>query len=170
MRADDRAHLADLEFRHAWYPSPQPVGEGRGPFGCGEVVDRDVDGAGTGALDGDLLQPRDRLRGRPHLLPQFDAPAVEFEERLDRERGAEQRLRRPDAPAAAQVVQGVDVEEGGGPPARFSAAATTSSSEPPASATCAAASTQKPSAMPTMRVSTTRTGTGASFAASTAAS
>ena len=47
------------------------------------------------------------------------------------------------------------------PSARFSAAVTASSTVPPASATSAAASAQKPSAMATMPVSTTRTGTGA---------
>lgn len=56
------------------------------------------------------------------------------------------------------------------PAARFSAAATASSSVPSPSAASAAASAQNPSAIATMPVSTTRTGTGAFFAASTAAS
>lgn len=54
--------------------------------------------------------------------------------------------------------------------ARFSAADTASSKPPPASAVSAAARAQNPRAMATMPVSTTRTGTGASFAASSAAS
>lgn len=54
--------------------------------------------------------------------------------------------------------------------ARFSAAVTASSTVPPASAVSAAARAQKPSAIATIPVSTTRTGTGASRAATTAAS
>ncbi|CAM5229575.1 hypothetical protein STENM223S_00666 [Streptomyces tendae] len=56
------------------------------------------------------------------------------------------------------------------PAARFSAAVTASSTVPPASAASAAASAQNPRAIAIMPVSTTLTGTGASRAATTAAS
>lgn len=54
--------------------------------------------------------------------------------------------------------------------ARFTAPATASSSVPPTAVTSAAASTAKPSAIATIPLSTTRTGTGAARAATTAAS
>lgn len=54
--------------------------------------------------------------------------------------------------------------------ALFSAAVTASSTVPPDSAVSAAASAQNPSAIAIMPVSTTRTGTGACRAATTAAS
>lgn len=119
---------------------------------------------------GDLLQPGDRLRGRADLFQEIDPALGELEQRLDRERRAEQCLRGPDPAAPAQVVEGVHVEVGGGLFGPLLGRGDRLVQAPAGLAASAAARAQKPSAMATMPVSTTRTGTGASAAASTAAS
>ena len=127
--------------------------------------------AGPGPLGHDLLQAGDRLRRRPHLLQHLDAPAVQLQQRLHGERRAQQCLRGADPAAAAQIVQGVDVEVRGrarGPLLGRRRPPRPPCRPPPPPR--AAASAQNPRAMATMPVSTTRTGTGASCAASTAAS
>ena len=63
------------------------------------------------ALHGDVLEPGQRLGRRADLLQRRDAPVRHVQQRLDRQRRADEGRRRADAPAAAQVLERVDVED-----------------------------------------------------------
>jgi len=89
-------------------------GDDLGAFQRVEVVDGQVDRTGSGGLGGQLNQPRQRFARRSHLLERHDLALDHLQQRLDRERGREQRGRRPDAPAPAQVLERVDVEQRAG--------------------------------------------------------
>src|SRR2546423_9762946 len=56
-------------------------------------------------------QPGQGPAGRTYLVPHHDLPVDHAQDRLDRQRGAQQRRRRPDPPAPTQVLQRVNVEE-----------------------------------------------------------
>ena len=62
-------------------------------------------------LDGELLEPGQRPRGGPHPLQRGDLAVLDLQQRLDRQRAAEQRGRGADPAAAAEVLQRVDVEQ-----------------------------------------------------------
>ena len=99
-----------------------------------------------------------------------DLPLDHLQQRLDRQRRPEQRRRRTDAAATAQVLERVDVEQRAGArrPPRSPRPAPRPPIRPPA-ARSAAASTAKPSPIAVERESTTRTTPcGKSCAASTA--
>ena len=117
------------------------------------------------------LDARDGARRRADLLDRHDASAADGEDRLDRERRPEQRRGGADASAAAQVLEGVDVEQdAGGPEPRVHGLQDLGHRRLPSAAASAAATTANPMAMPMVSLSTTSTGTGASAAASRAAS
>ena len=69
-------------------------------------------GCSPAAVDGQVLEPRQRPRqpsGPSRASP--TRPSAMLQQRLDRERAAEQRRRGADPATAAQVLQGVDVEQ-----------------------------------------------------------
>ena len=71
---------------------------------------RSADPAHSG-LRGQLDQAHRGPRRRPDLLQRHDPPVRDVQQRLHRQRGAEQRRRGADPPAAPQVLEGVDAEE-----------------------------------------------------------
>ena len=77
-------------------------------------------------------EPAQRPGGRADLLEGGDPPSTYRQERLDRQRAAEDRRGRADPAAAAEVLQGVDVEQRRRVAARRRAAAAASATEPPA--------------------------------------
>ena len=68
-------------------------------------------GVRPGGLHGQLLQPGQRASRGPHPLQGGDPAVGDLQQRLHRQRAAEQRRRGADPAAAAQVLQGVDVEQ-----------------------------------------------------------
>ena len=104
-----------------------------------------------------LLQPGQRRAGRADLLERGHPAVLDLQQRLDRQRAPEQRGRGADPAAAAQVLQGVDVEQRRrrGGPARRGRGGLLGACRP-RRRTSAAASTAKPVATPTCRLSTAR--------------
>ncbi len=86
MRPDHRPDLTHMQIRQPRHPRPQPVRECRRPFGRGEVMDRDVDLRAARPVRREFLKAGDRLRRRPYLLQEFDAAALQLEQRLHGER------------------------------------------------------------------------------------
>ena len=76
-----------------------------------QVVHRDVARPTSGALAHEVLDARERLRRRPHLLQRRHPTLAQLEDRLHRERLADERGGGADAAAATQIVERVDVEE-----------------------------------------------------------
>ena len=108
----------------------------RGPGSRGGARPRRPDRV-AGPVGGQLLEPGDRPGRRAHLLQRLDVPVDQVQQRLDRQRRPEQRRRRPDPAAAAQVLQRVDVEHRARRARRAPARpAATSSIEPPSAAAC----------------------------------
>ena len=136
-----------------------------GPVERVQVVHGDIDSPGAGRVDRPhrkLLDPGD---ARGTTVRTFSigsmCPRCNDEDRLDRQRRPEQGRRRADPAAAAQVLQGVDVEQHRRRLAPASAPRRQRSSRPrPAGASSQADRTAKPIAMPSERESTTSTGTG----------
>ena len=67
-------------------------------------------------LDRELLEPAQRPRRGPDLLERGDLAVGDLEQRLDRQRAAEQGGRGADPAAATEVLQRVDVEQRGATP------------------------------------------------------
>ena len=140
------------------------------PLGGGQVVHGDVDRPAAGRRDRELGQP-----GRAHAsdVRTFSigsmCPSTSCSSGLTDRRRPEQRGRRADPPAAAQVLERVDVEDAvrGRRPAPRRLGDLVDVGTPPAAAR-PPDRTAKPSPMPSDLESTTSAGTGDSSAASRA--
>ena len=111
VRADHGADLGHQQPGGPRKPLAQPLGQLLGPLRGTEVVHRQVRRSVTGGPHRQLHQPLRGPRGRPHLLQRHDPPLRHVQQRLHRQRRADQRGRRADPAAAAQPVQGVHAEE-----------------------------------------------------------
>ena len=139
VRTEHRAELAAPDLAAVEVGGEavaEPAGQVGRPVGVGQVGDADVDVEVARRLDDQVLQPAQGACGGAHALEVGDPPVLDPQQRLDRERSAEQRGGGTDPSATTEVLQRVDVEQRRSPgrPARARPAAA-SSTEPPASRT-----------------------------------
>lgn len=170
MGAYDGSYFAEDYFFGCGKAVGEAVGEGLGFFEVGEVVDRDLDRGVTGALDGDVGEAGDGSAGGADLFERDDPAATDRQQWFDGERRTEEGLSRADAAAAAEVLEGVDVEVRRDRRHPRAGRGLDAGLVLPAAAAAAAARTGNPRPMPSERESTTRTGIGDSLAPIMAAS
>jgi len=90
---EHRTDLADVRRGQPGQRGAQRRRQLRRLVGRGQVMHGDVDRRVPDARDRQLLQPQQCLGRRPHLLAQGDPPVHNVQQRLDRERRADQRRR-----------------------------------------------------------------------------
>ena len=136
--------------------SRRRVAQRLGPVGGAEMLHRDVHIGVSGRLGGELDQAGQRAAGGAYLLLEHHLAAADVQDRLHRQRRAEQRRGGADPATATEELQRVDVEQraASGPP-RSSGRRAHGRRVAPASAASAAASATNPSAMPAVAESTT---------------
>ena len=116
MRAEYGAELAAPHLALAegvGEPLTQAFRELAGPLRVGQVGDAHVDLPLVGRLDRELLQAGQRLAGGAHLLQRGHLAVLDLQQRLHRQRAAEQRRGGADPAPAAEVLQRVHVEQRG---------------------------------------------------------
>ena len=89
------------------------------PIRTGQVRHGDVDRVRPGGLHGQLLQPRQGASRGPHPLQRRDPALGDLQQRLHGEGTADQRGGGADPAAAAEVLEGVHVEQGATPRGPF---------------------------------------------------